>query len=225
MAMTLTEPAVALTDYALAIECAAFVLLLMRSDASDRTLRFWFVVFFASASAASLLGGTVHGFFPDTASHARQILWKATLLAILVTSLAGWNIAATILFSSRGATVVRGLAIVQLALLALIVLFVKPEFLMAIIAYVPATLLLLIALITAYRIRRLPPLRWGIFGLGLTFVAGAVQRLHLSINPYYFNHNALYHVIQGVALWMMFLGARCISTARPAIRRTHAIPT
>ena len=223
--MTLTEPAVTLTDYALAIECAVFVLLLMRSDASDRTLRFWFVVFFASAAAASLLGGTVHGFFPDTASHNRQMLWKATLLAILVTSLAGWNIGAALLFNPRGATIVRGLAIVLLAALSFVVLFVRPEFLMAIVAYVPATLFLLIALIAAYRSRPLPPLRWGIVGLGLTFVAAAVQRLHLSVHPYYFNHNALYHVIQGVALWMIFLGARCISTARPPIRRMHAIPT
>ncbi|MGI8402023.1 MAG: tetratricopeptide repeat protein [Gemmatimonadaceae bacterium] len=49
----LTEPAVTLTDYALAIECAVFVLLLMRRDASDQTVRFWFVVFFASIGAAS----------------------------------------------------------------------------------------------------------------------------------------------------------------------------
>ena len=223
--MTLTEPAVTLTDYALAIECAVFVLLLMRSDASDRTLRFWFVVFFASAAAASLLGGTVHGFFPDTASHARQLFWEATLLAILVTSFAGWNIGAILLFAPRGATIVRRVAIVLLAVLSFVVLFVKPEFLIAIISYVPATLFLLIALIAAYRSRRLLPLRWGIVGLGLTFVAAAVQRLHLSIHPYYFNHNALYHVIQGAALWMIFLGARCISSARPPIRRMHAIPT
>lgn len=223
--MTLTEPAVALTDYALAIECTVIVLLLMRSDASDRTLRLWFVVFFASAAAASLLGGTVHGFFPDTASHARQLLWKATLLTILVTSLAGWSVGASLLFTGRGATIVQGLAIVQVAVLSYVVLFVRPEFLMAIVAYVPATLFILIAFIVVYRTRRLPPLRWGIVGLGLTFVAAAVQRLHLSVHPYYFNHNALYHVIQGVALWMIFLGARCVSTARPPIRRIHAITT
>lgn len=223
--MTLTEPAVSLTDYALAIECVAIVLLLMRSDAGDRTLRFWFVVFFASAAAASLLGGTVHGFFPEVADQNRQLLWKATLLAILVTSLAGWNIGGILLLPGRGAAVVRGLAILLLALLSYVVLFVRPEFLMAIIAYVPATLFLLIALIVAYRIRRLQALRWGIVGTGLTFVAAAVQRLHLSVHPYYFNHNALYHVIQGVALWMIFLGARCISTARPPIRRMHAIST
>ena len=59
---SITDPAVTLTDYALAIECAAIVALLMRSEASDETLRFWFILFFAAAALASLLGGTVHGF-------------------------------------------------------------------------------------------------------------------------------------------------------------------
>ena len=223
--MTLTEPAVALTDFALAIECVVFVLLLARGDASDRTLRLWFVVFFASAGLASVLGGSVHGFFPDKNSDGRQILWQATLLAILVTALAAWNIGAGLLLTERKATVVRRLAILQLVIFSFVVMFVKPEFYIAIIAYLPATLFLLIGLISGYRSRRLPALRWGIAGLGLTFLAAAVQRLNIGIHPHYFDHNALYHVIQGAGLWMIFLGARCISFARPPIRRMHALPT
>ena len=223
--MTLTEPAVTLTDYALAIECAVLVLLLMRRDASDRTLRFWFVVFFASAGCASLLGGTVHGFFPDVDGSGRQVLWQATLLAILVTSLAAWNIGAILLFSARSVAIVRGLAIAQLLVFSLVVLFVRREFFIAIVAYLPATLFLLIGLVAAYRSRPLPPLRWGITGLGLTFLAAAVQRLHIAVHPYYFDHNALYHVLQGAALWMIFLAARCLSSARPPIRRIHVFPT
>ena len=223
--MTLTEPAVALTDFALAIECAVFVLLLARGDASDKTLRLWFIVFFASAGLASMLGGSVHGFFPDKSSDGRQILWQATLLAILVTGLAAWNIGAGLLLTERNATVVRRLAILQLVIFSFVVMFVKPEFYIAIIAYLPATLFLLIGLISGYRSRRLPALRWGIAGLGLTFLAAAVQRLNIALHPHYFDHNALYHVIQGAGLWMIFLGARCISFARPPIRRMHALPT
>ena len=223
--MTLTEPAVALTDFALAIECAVFVLLLTRGDASDRTLRLWFIVFFASAGLASMLGGSVHGFFPDKSSDGRRILWQATLLAILVTGLAAWNIGAGLLLTERNATLVRRLAILQLVIFSFVVMFVKPEFYVAVIAYVPATLFLLIGFIAGYRSRRLPALRWGIAGLGLTFLAAAVQRLNIAIHPHYFDHNALYHVIQGAGLWMIFLGARCISFARPPIRRTHALPT
>jgi hypothetical protein len=223
--MTLNEPAVALTDFALAIECAVFVLLLSRGDASDRTLRLWFVVFFASAALASLLGGSVHGFFHDKSSDGRRILWQATLLAILFTGLAAWNIGAGILLTARNATLVRRFAILQLVIFSFVVMFVKHEFFIAIIAYLPATLFLLIGLIAGYRSRRLPALRWGIAGLGLTFLAAAVQRLNIAIHPHYFDHNALYHVIQGAGLWMIFLGARGISFARPPIRRMHALAT
>ena len=223
--MTLSEPAVALTDFALAIECAVFVLLLTRGKATDRTLRLWFVVFFASAGLASLLGGSVHGFFRDKASDGRRILWQAALLAILVTALAAWNVGAGLLLTERNAGRVRRLAILQLVIFSFVVMFVKHEFFIAIIAYLPATLFLLIGLIAGYRSRRLPALRWGIAGLGLTFLAAAVQRLNIVIHPHYFDHNALYHVIQGAGLWMIFLGARCISFARPPIRRMHALPT
>lgn len=223
--MTLTEPAVALTDFALAIECAVFVALLTRGDAGDRKLRLWFIVFFASAGFASLLGGAVHGFFPDRTSEGRRILWQATLLAILVTSLAAWNIGADLLMTARNATIVRRLAILQVVIFSFVVMFVKAEFFIPITAYIPATLFLLIGLISAYRTRRLPALRWGIAGLGLTFLAAAVQRLNIGFHPHYFDHNALYHVIQGAGLWMIFLGARCISFARPPIRRMHAHST
>ena len=56
-------------------------------------------------------------------------------------------------------------------------------FFVAIIAYLPATLFLLIGLVAAYRSRRLPALRWGIAGLGLTFLAAAVQRLNIVAKP------------------------------------------
>lgn len=225
MEIALTEPAVALTDYALAIECAVFVLLLMRRAPGDRALRSWFVVFFASVGAASLLGGTVHGFFHDAASPGRRILWTAALLSILVTSLVAWIIGSILLLNGRGATIVRRLAMAQLAVFSFIVLFVRREFFVAIIAYLPATLFLLVALASVYHRRRVPALRWGIVGLSLTFVAAAVQRLEIAVHPSYFDHNALYHVIQGAALWMIFLGARCISSARPPIRRSHAFAT
>lgn len=221
----MTEPAVTLTDYALAIECAVFVFALVRLDARDRTLRYWFVVFFASIGAASVLGGTVHGFFLEASSPGQSILWPATLLSILVTSLAAWTIAAILQLDERGATLVRRLAILQLVLFALVVLFVTSNFYVAIIAYLPSTLFLLFALLTRYRRQPDAALRWGVTGLVLTLAAAAAQQLHIGIHPVYFNHNALYHVIQGAALWMIFLAAKAISSAGPSIRRSHDLTT
>ena len=42
--------------------------------------------------------------------------------------------------------------------------------------------------------------RHGLAGLGLTGIAAAVQARNVSIGPRWLDHNALYHVIQGVAI-------------------------
>ncbi len=219
----MTEPAVTLTDYALAVESAVFVIALSRLDARDKELCFWFVVFFASIGAASILGGTVHGFFLPASSQGRRILWPATLLAILMTSLAAWNIGAVLQLPERTAVLVRRLAIAQLVIFSLVVLFVTSKFYVGIIAYLPSTLFLLFTFITAYRRRADAGVRWGVVGLALTLVAAAVQQLHVGIHPIYFDHNALYHVIQGAALGMIFVAARSISRAWPSFRRSHDI--
>jgi hypothetical protein len=221
----MTEPAVTLTDYTLAIECAVFVIALSRLDAREKDLCFWFVVFFGSIGAASVLGGTVHGFFLALSSPGRSILWPATLLAILVTSLAAWNIGAVLQLGERKVVLVRRLAIAQLVLFSLIVLFVTSKFYVGIIAYLPSTLFLLFALVTTYRRRPDPAVRWGVAGLALTLVAAVLQQRRVGIHPVYFNHNALYHVIQGAALGMIYVAARSISRAWPLIRRSHDIKT
>jgi predicted neutral ceramidase superfamily lipid hydrolase len=221
----MTEPAVTLTDYALALECAVFVIALIRLDARDRQLCFWFVLFFASAGAASVFGGTVHGFFLAASSPGRRLLWPATIFAILVTSLAAWNIGAVLQLGERRAILVRRLAVAQLVILSFVVLFVTSKFYVGIIAYLPSTLFLLFVLLATDRRGHNRAIRWGVAGLALTLAAAAVQQLHISIHPVYFNHNALYHVIQGAALGMIFVAARSISRAWPPIRRNHAIKT
>lgn len=218
-----TDPAVTLTDYGLALECALIVALLVKPQPSDPTLRFWFVVFFAAAGAASLLGGTVHGFFKAANSDGRAILWPATLLSILLTSLAAWLAAARLELSPKVEQIARAVAITILAGLALIVLFVSRNFLVAIIGYLPSTLFLLYALVSAYRRRKGRALGWGVAGIVLTLAAAVVQQAHIVIHPVYFDHNAFYHVIQGAAFWMIYKAARFISTVRPQIRRAYAV--
>ncbi len=219
MDFELTRPAVSLTDFALAIECAAFTLLLARVPASDGLLRKWFVVFFASIGAASVLGGTMHGFFEYSTSPVRTVLWTATLLSILVTSFATWTIAAILQLRPPASQWVQRFALAQVLVLTLVILFVSKAFLIAIVAYLPATVFLLVSFWMTYRGRASAALGWGIVGLVLTFLAAAVQQLKLAVHPVYFDHNALYHLIQFVALWMIYRAARWISTAQPIIRR------
>jgi MFS family permease len=221
----ITEPAVTLTDYAIAIECAVFVFALARLDAREMELRFWFIIFFASIGIASALGGTVHGFFLPPTSPGRAVLWPATMLSILVTSAAVWTIGAVLHLRKRRATLIRRFALAQLAIFSIVVLFVTSKFYVAILAYLPSTVFLLYALVATYRRRPNKPIRWGIIALALTLVGAAVQQLGIGIHPVYFNHNAVYHVIQIVAFWMIFVAAKSISIDQPTIRRIHDLET
>lgn len=219
----ITDPAVTLTDYGLAIECAAIVALLMRPQSSDETLRVWFVVFFAAAALAALLGGTVHGFFKAADSRGRAILWPATLIAILTGGSAAWFAAARLELRPKAERIARLIATVLLVVMALAVLFVTHNFAIAIVGYLPATLFLLYSLIATYRRHKAPPIGWGIAGISLTLIAAAIQRLHIVIHPVYLDHNVFYHVIQGAAFWMIYTAAHFLCTVRPSIRRSHAV--
>ena len=61
----MTQVDVALTDYALAVECAVLTLLVARMRTGASAFRWSFVLFFFSIALASATGGTVHGFFSD----------------------------------------------------------------------------------------------------------------------------------------------------------------
>lgn len=219
--MTLLEPDVALTDFGLALECAAFAAWLYRRGAAE-ALRPWFVAFFAALGLAALFGGITHGFLADHQSRLYGVIWSATLLAIGVTALAGWAIGARLTLSERVARHVIAAATAVFAGYVAVVLFVDRSFVVAIINYLPAAAFLLAAFAIAYVRRRDTFLLAGIIGLALSFVAAAVQQSQTSLHPLYFNHNALYHLIQAFALVLIFLAARGLlrqsPVAEPATR-------
>jgi hypothetical protein len=210
----MTEPDVTLTDYAIAVECAVFCALILRSPTSDVRLRRWWAVLFASIGAGAFLGGTVHGFTVEP-SLSRAILWVLTMLALGVTAMAMWMAGARVYLPEPAATWVARAAIAQLITYAFVVLFVNRLFLVAIATYLPAAVFLLVVMILMYR--RMPnrPLALTIAGLLLTFVAAGIQQAGIAVHPVYFNHNALYHVIQGVALFLIWVGAKWLVTAAP----------
>lgn len=211
----MTEPDVTLTDYAIAVECAILCLLAGRWRTDNHVLRRWWIVLFASTGAGAILGGTVHGFFADDASLGQRILWPATLLALGVTSLAMWFVGATAALREPRASWLRQAAVAALVVYAAVVLFIDSRFVVAIAMYLPATVFLLVTLVMLYARRPAGDLAIGIAGLLLTFVAAAVQQLRVGIHPVYFNHNALYHAIQGIALVMIYMGARALSAPPP----------
>jgi hypothetical protein len=206
--MNVLEPDVTFTDYALAVECTVLSAWVVRRGSPADPLRVWLTIFFATLGLAALTGGTVHGFFPDERSLGFRILWSITLLAIGGTAVSAWAIGARLVLHERPADRLIATAAAVFAGYAVLVLFVTQSFALAIAHYAPSALFLLSAFAVRYARTRAPHLGLGASAVALMLIAAALQRLAVAPHPVYFNHNALYHAIQALALLLLYHGAR-----------------
>jgi hypothetical protein len=190
------EQVVALTDVGLALEAAVLAVVLARDRATSR----WWSSLFAAIAVASLAGAMVHGtaWFGATA-------WIVTLLAVGVVAVATAMLAVVL---ARGPEAARragpalGLA---LAGYAAAVVCGARSFRLALLAYVPAVLGLLVAVVGR---RRAPGGPRVVVALVISVVAATVQATATTVPLLPLAPNALYHVIQAVALLLLASGAR-----------------
>jgi hypothetical protein len=210
-----TEPDVTLTDYGLALECAVFALLVYRKATAQPQLRTWFALFFASIGVAALAGGTVHGFFLESRTTGYRVLWPTAMIALGGAALSTWAIGARIQFSSRVARLITLGAILVYVVYCALVLFVTQSFALAVGHYLPGVCFLVVVCSLAYQRSRARPVGLALFGLLLTLAASGLQQARLGFHPVYFNHNALYHVLEAVALYLIFCGARWFLATPP----------
>jgi hypothetical protein len=210
------EPDVALTDFGLAVECALFAGWLHRGVSGSLSRAF--VAFFAAVAAASLLGGISHGFMTDQSALPARLIWQSTLVAIGLGAFASCVIGARLSLSEKAAARVTAFAGALLALYLVVVLFVSQSYGVAITFYLPGAIFLLAAFAIAYRRRPAGFLVAGLAGVALSFVAAAVQQVGIGLHPHYFDHNALYHLIQAFAFVLIFQAARGLQrTVEPQI--------
>lgn len=204
----MTEPDVAITDYLVAVESALFAALIWRSGAPASGLGPPFAIFFAATATAAVAAGTVHGFFSESQSGARTLLWRATLLALGIAAYATWVIGARLFLPETAARAVQiGAAVVVIGY-AGVVTCIDDRYWIAIVHYLPPALFLLIGLTATALGEPRPSTLWGIAGMALTFVAAVVQQRRMALHRAYFTHNALYHTIQALALFLIFRAAR-----------------
>ena len=209
------EPAVTLTDYALAIENAILGWLLCRSARQNEAKR-WLAVLFVFIGLAALLGGTVHGFLPDSHGLAHEVLWRATIVTIGLVALAAAMAAAAICCGQVVKRLVARIAIMGIAAYCIAVLFFTQEYRAAIIVYLPATVFLLASFVAAYMRRPSKEMLSGAAGMALTLVAAVVQQSRVTVPVLQLDHNALYHIIQAIALLLVYVGAREVVPGKPA---------
>src|SRR5205085_3651995 len=184
----LLQPDVALTDYFLTAECALFVWLLSRrrphaSHTND------FVLFFAATGTAALLGGTVHGFFPDQPSVGAEAFWRLSLVVVGIIAFSLWSLWSDLFFSTKAAKIIRILAAVELLLFALYVLPETRPFRVAIADYLPPVIILMLSWCRLYARQPNRRVLGAALGLTLALLPSYLQQRHVGIHPLYFNHN------------------------------------
>ena len=199
------EPAVAITDFVLAAECTVFAYLIARRLPKG-SFRMWLLAFFVSIAAGALFGGITHAYFPNDAPAAGAI-WMATMLAVGVTALACWNLAAEVL--GKEWVPLRAAALGAFLGYAGLVIYGFREYRLVIINYLPAAVFLFVACVIAWR-RGQRELHWTMMGLILTFVAAGIQVGRIAMPV--IDHNALYHVVQALALLLIYIGFVRVST-------------
>lgn len=203
----MTEPDVTITDFLLATESFVLAALVATQPYTHPDIRLWFVVFFAATGVASTLGGVFHGFFVAPASPLGTRIWRGTLVAVGVATSASWMLGAAIIWPGTSPALMSILVAIELTVYVAIVLLVSDAFRVAVFNQIPATCFLLVAYALRYQAMPESAVAIGLGGIGVTALSGLVQRLKVTLHPVYFTHNAVFHLLQGIALFMMFLSA------------------
>jgi len=215
------EPDVSLTDFGLALETAIFAVILARRHTSWTRLRSWGVAFFGAATTASIAGAIDHGFLRrDGRDGIHDAFWVATLVAIGASSLALVGIGAELGLSRSAARRLVTVASAVLTVYAFGVIVAWREFLVAILAYAPAALLLLVIFTRRWIETRERASLFGIAAVVLAFGAAAIQRLEVGVDALSLGHNALYHVVQAASFALLFAALRDLLGERRATGET-----
>jgi hypothetical protein len=205
-----TEVDVAVTDFAIAVECGAFALANARRARSS--IRDPLTAVFVLTALAAASGGVVHGFPQDPESLGGRVLWPAILLAIVAASAAlGFAALALLGMSPRFRLAVRAAAF---GFMAAVVLGAR-SFGVAIGAYAPASLWLAYAFAKHYRSTGSMRAACGSAGLLLGIVAGGLQQWRFTPMPGRLDPNAFYHLLQMITLATIYV-AGTVRPARPS---------
>jgi hypothetical protein len=137
-----------------------------------------------------------------------RMLWPSTLIALGITALSGIYIGSGLSGLRSVAPLVRAVGLVIFIAYTFVVLFVREDFLIAIVDYVPSLLFMGLGFLLAYRRLRKALLLVGFSGTCLMLISAALQQAKVGISARYFGYNALYHALQAMALWMIFFSTR-----------------
>jgi uncharacterized protein DUF6962 len=188
----MNEPTTVITDYALGLVSAWVAIRLLGNREISQKL--WGVAF-AALAAGAFLGGTWHGFVRS------DLLWKAAVLSVGVAS---FGMVAGSARATMASKVLPVLAAIKLAAY-LGWMLLHDEFIYVVLD--TGIALLVVAALHLWK--------WNgpiLAGVALSVIAGLVQASGFKLHEH-FNQNDLYHVIQMVAVVLLYQGAKRLQSS------------
>jgi hypothetical protein len=192
---------VGLTDLLLSAEALVLGCLLL-SHASK--VRSYVVALFYLLGASSFLGAIFHLFFPlKVATESGWIVWLLVAGSIGLTAILLWCLTAFLTFGKHGLRVATLLSPLYFVVFMFEIAAVDYHYGTIILFYAPAVVAFgAVALCKAIKKKA----GWStvFVGVALSAIAAVVQSSTLSLAL--FDHNTLYHILQAVALYVLYKG-------------------
>ena len=213
LGVAIHDPDVVFTDLGLAILGTYLGWGLWKAPGRETLQRAGAVLLGGLASAA-LWGAIFHAFFPaGTTTRAGFIMWIPVSLSILVVGTTLLEVGLRVLLPRLARTARRVMVASYAVAFAAVVLFVDESFTMIVRFYGPALGFFLI--VAARQATRTRTVAWTLIsaGFAVSVLAAVIQQAQVAIHPAYFDHNAVYHVVQGGAVVLLYFGFRGAAAA------------
>jgi hypothetical protein len=181
-------------------------------------------VLMGGLASAAFWGAIFHAFFPEnTATRAGFIAWIPVALSIVVAAAIMLQLSLGILAAGLPTAWQSAGVLIYSAAFTGVVLLVDESFSSIVRFYLPVLALLCIA---AGRevVRRAGGWSLILTGLLVSVLAALLQQARVVIHPSYFDHNALYHVVQSIALAFLYLGFHRTALVRGGSSAREAHP-
>lgn len=202
-----SEPVTTLTDVLLAALALALGAWLLAAAGSHAAAGLAVALAGAALVAVGLgaaAGGAVHGLVHQLGERGWRLLWRLTLLAA---GLANSLLVAAVLVALLPAAwrpPLLALAALRFARFA-VGAWRDYRFRRVVLDSAVALLVVAAAQLWAWIALHAPAAPWILGAVGLSVAGGALQQRGVGLHRH-FNHNDLYHVVQGVALWLFYRG-------------------
>jgi|GEM_PF-875101 hypothetical protein len=215
--VSIHEADVALTDFGLAILSTYLGRRLWRAP-NRGTLQTAGAIIMLGLACSAFWGAMFHAFFPaHTATRPGFMVWMLVSLSIVAVGVTLLDLAMRVLVPRLPQSLRRGILAIYAIAFAAVAFLGDQSFGNIVRFYGPALLLVLVAAL--HQLVRIRGVGWRLIAIGFTISIGAaiLQQAHVGLDPVYFNHNAVYHVLQGVALVLLYLGFQRAQPVPPGV--------